>query len=164
MSKAVAVGCRFKNNKQKARAIKKIMECHGDVPQSEINKAVGPKKLRNWSLLCDPKDRSRVISAARTEKVLWYQWDLKNLVTNPKYRGQGLGTKVLAQSTKRAVDKGALVLTADITVDNVESLAVAKKTGFKPTFKFCWGKGKKSAYILHHVLYPPNIKGECTRP
>jgi predicted GNAT family acetyltransferase len=164
MSKAVAVGCRFKNNKQKARSIKKIMECHADVPKSEISKAVESKKLKNWSLLCDPKDRTKIISAARTEKVLWYQWDLKNLVTDPKYRGQGLGTKALTQSTKRAVDKGALVLTADITVDNKQSLAVAKKAGFKPSFKYCWKKGEKPAYVMHHVLYPPNKKGVCEKP
>lgn len=161
MSKRVAIGCRFKNNKQKARSIKKIMECHGDVPKSEINKAVESKKLRNWSLLCDPKDKTRVVSAARTEKALWYQWDLKNLVTHPKFRGHGLGTKVLAKSVKRAEDRGARVLTADITITNKESIAVAKKSGFKPSFRFCFQKGAKPAYVMHHVLYAPDKRGRC---
>ena len=159
-----AVGCRFKNNKEKARSIKKIMECHGDIPQSKIKKTIEPKKLKNWSLLCDSKDRSKVVAAARTEQVLWYQHDLKNLVTDPKYRKQGLGTRVLKKSVDRAIKKDALVLTADITVDNKASLATAKKAGFKPSFKYCWKKGEKPAYVMHHVLYPPNKEGVCERP
>ena len=111
--------------------------------------------------MCDPKNRSKVVSAARTENVLWYQWDLKNLVTDPKYQGKGLGTRVLRESFNKANKQGAKVLTADITVTNKESLAVAKKVGFKPSFKFCFQKGKKPVYVMHHVLYAPDKRGRC---
>jgi len=162
MSKRIAIGCRFKNKKQKSKAIRRLLSKHGDdIPPKDVKEAAESEKLKNWSLLCNPKNRSEVVSAARTEKALWYQWDLKNLVTHPDFRGHGLGTKVLAKSVKRAEDRGARVLTADITITNKESLAVAKKAGFKPSFKFCFQKGTKPAFVMHHVLYAPNKRGRC---
>jgi RimJ/RimL family protein N-acetyltransferase len=139
---------------QKIKKVRNLLREHGDnVPESDIQKNVNKKNLKNWAVLCNCK--GDIIAACYKTKTDWYLWTIKNLVTNPEYRGKGYGTEVAKQSINTARKEGAKVIAADITYDNKSSQKIFKKLGFKPVNRFCWAKGKKPADILHYVLMPP---------
>lgn len=161
--------CRFSSKEEKARNVRKLLRVANDkLPQSEIRKATKPKIMGKWVVVCDRNNPKKAISGVRYEKTDWYLATIKNLGTDPDYRGLGLGTLVTERVMKRATrgPMGAKVLATDITDINRPSQRVVEKLGFKRVNKFCWKKGENPADILHYVYYPPifgKICGEQTK-
>lgn len=147
--------CRL-TKQEKLKGLRTLLRKYGDVPDSEIKKAVNTKTLNQWILLCEGKT---IVSAGRVEKTDWYLWTVKNLFTNDAYRGRGLGSSVVRLLIKKAIRGNAKVIAADITYDNIPSKKIFLRLGFKVISSFKWGKSEKPANILHFVLYPPK-RGE----
>jgi L-amino acid N-acyltransferase YncA len=93
----------------------------------------------------------------------WYLWTIKHVATDKKHGKKGLGTRVVRESINQSEKEGAKAIAADITYDNMNSLKLFQKHRFKPVNEFCWKKGKKPAYIVHHVFYPPTKNHKCPK-
>lgn len=148
------IGLQSKNQKQKMMAIRKALNKYGDIPSSVVSSST--RKPKEWVAIFDRQ--GNVLSAGRVVSTDWYSFTVKNLFTIPQARKKGLGKAIVRKLVQVATKRGAKVIVADITYNNLPSKKICLKLGFKVVSTFKWAKHEKPADILHFVLYPAKRK------
>jgi len=151
--------CKFSTKQVGKQVLADFLGRFGDdLPEPTIKEAT--KTLDNWHMICDCNNPKRIISAGHWVENDWYLCTIKHLATDKEFRGKGLGREVSKRITADALQKGCLVLAADVTTTNMPSQKIFESLKFDKVNTFCWQKGKKPANILHYVKTPPK-NGEC---
>jgi ribosomal protein S18 acetylase RimI-like enzyme len=155
--------CRWYSTQKKRESIQRFLREYGDdIPEADVIKATDDDNINNWITLCDGKG---IAGAMRYEGQDWYLCALKNAATRPDVRRQGIGRKVYSRTARLALkDDQCLVLTADVTYDNIGSKKLLERNGFRTVNRFCWGEGEKPADVMHYVHVPPKGRRQCLGP
>lgn len=128
-----------------------FLVAHADFPAEKVAEAV--VDLDQWEAWCD--QQGEVVAAIRVEQSDWYLCTLKNAAVRPDQRGKRLSSKIYMALTKRALQSpSCAVLAADVTFDNVKSIAALERAGFQKVNRYCWMPGEKPADILHYIRMP----------
>ena len=157
--------CKFVDHRDKAYRIGEFLRSYGDgLPEIAIDEATKGDNLDHFVLDCN--ESNDIVSAVTWERNDWYLCTVHYLATHDKYRGKGLGSKVVEQAMKdTAKDPLCLVLAADITYNNHASKAIFKRNGFEEKSRFCFGAGEDPGDVLHYVRFPAKCEGDkCVCP
>lgn len=126
----------------------------------EVDEKYKNKKCPMIALVAEEKETGKIIGNA----LFRYQENCAvshvgscGWSVHPNYQGRGIATKLLNELIKEAKKAGIKRLEAEVVVDNVTSIKLAEKCGFKIEGKmkkaFMLGKGKYAdMYILGRII------------
>jgi len=133
--------------------LRELLYQYGDIPDSEVVHATTPGKRRDWLVIIQD---GHILCAGRVDKSDWYEITMKNLFTVPEARGMGLGTEITNALYRKAEEREALTVKADITSTNVASKGTIRDLGFQQIGTFDWNEKKPSADVYMKVLKQPD--------
>jgi GNAT superfamily N-acetyltransferase len=81
--------------------------------------------------------------------------EVKRLYLRPKYRGQGLGRRLLEAVMERAAAIGYENLYADTLAQMLEALSLYRRTGFEPTEAYSAAPTPGAIYLKKQLVNPP---------
>ena len=148
--------CQFRSEKEKREALRNFLRNHGDdLPPEAVKKATNREALQEWTMNCDEQG---VAAAMRYEHNDWYLCTVKNAAVRPDRRGQGHGSRLYVETSRRALrarnkdgTQTCLVLAADVTVANKPSIRALERAGFRRVSRFRWSRKAPPADVMHFV-------------
>lgn len=96
-----------------------------------------------------------VLGAAEVKKVQWYQCEILHVTVSPVARRQGIGTWLVREAEKRAIELGARIVQCTIRTRNQESEGLFQKLGYDRTVTFHNADSGNDVGVYEKVLDNP---------
>ena len=157
----ISCPCKFSSPKAEKQAVSNFLRQYGDgLDEKSLREATTNNALKKSDIRCLCSKPDEIITTIAYKHNDWYLCTIGHLATKESERKKGLASAAAQRLIDRAqADKKCLVLAGDITYDNIGSLKIAEKNGFKTVNQFCFGKGEKPANIVHVVKYQADASG-----
>ncbi len=88
-------------------------------------------------------ESNEIVGFLRLKKVQWYQWELYNLVINKQYRRKGIAQSLIKVAKKYASTHKGGILQVTIDPENMSSINLFSKMGWKYSISFIHPAYKK---------------------
>jgi RimJ/RimL family protein N-acetyltransferase len=98
------------------------------------------------------KEDNKVIACAASNKIQWYQHEITHVSISEHFEGKGYGSRILALAEKKAIENNVKILQCTIRTNNINSIRLFSKKGYKEVNTFFYPKTGNWVYIYQKVI------------